>query len=152
MQVRGRLTLALVAAAMVSAAGCRNNVTNPSAAKTVFFMNITTDGSDDPQRLDMALKLAKFALEEKREVFIFFNVKGVHVPTTDFAADLKYKDEPPIQEQLAKLIEDGAVVHVCPICMKALGVEKDDLVEGASVTTRAKLFDQIGANTTAFTY
>eukprot|EP00913_Durusdinium_trenchii_P005695 g5313.t1 len=90
-------------------------------------------------RLDMAMKLAGFALEEKREVFIFFNVKGVHVPTKDFSADVKFKDNDPIKEQLAKLIERGAVVHVCPICMKGLGVEKDDIIDGAKVTTRSQL-------------
>ena len=45
--------------------------------KSIVLLNITTDGQDDPQRLDMAMKLAGFSLDEGRKVAIFFNVKGV---------------------------------------------------------------------------
>lgn len=132
--------------------GCQQQSTPTAPGNPVVFFNVTTDGSADMQRLDMAMKLAGFALDEKRNVFIFFNVKGVNVPTKSFSADKKFQDNKPIKDQLAKLIERGAKVHVCPICMKGLGVEKSDLVEGAEVTTRKALFDRIGPGTTVFTY
>lgn len=147
-----RLLIALlITTVALTSAGCQKNVSG-SSAKTVFFVNITIDGSDDPQRLDMALKLAGFALDEKRSVFIFFNVKGVHVPTKDFSSDTKFGKENPIKDQLAALIKRGAVVHVCPICMNGLDVDAKDLIDGAHVTTRPKLFAEIGANTSVFTY
>lgn len=152
MKTRVLFAVCIAGAMLTSLSSCQKAAVSGSTAKTVFFMNITGDGSDDLQRLDMAMKLAGFALDEKRDVFIFFNVKGVHVPTKKFSADVKFKDDKPIKEQLAGLIERGAVVHVCPICMKALGVDKDDIIEGASVTTRPKLFAEIGANTAVFTY
>lgn len=152
MNMRAIVFVGLAAAMLIPLTGCQKKNVSGSSAKTVFFLNVTRDGSDDPQRLDMAMKLAGFALDEKRDVFIFFNVKGVHVPSKSFSGDVKFKDNDPIKDQLAKLIERGAVVHVCPICMKALDVKEDNLIEGSSVTTRPNLFAEIGANTSVFTY
>ena len=78
--------------------------------------------------------------------------KGVHVPSKGIADDFAFAEEKPIKEQLAKLIERGAEMHVCPVCMKALEVSEADLVEGAQVTTRPKLFANIGADTAVFSY
>lgn len=144
--------------------GCENTSTSETVAadagsgssaddaESFVFFNITTDGTDDPQRLDMALKLAGFSLDEGRNVVLFFNVKGVHVPATTFADDFAFADEPPIKEQLNELIERGADAHVCPVCMNALGVSEGDIIEGAQVTTRPKLFATIGPNTAVFSY
>ena len=129
-------------------------VTGESASSTVL-VNVTSGVTGDkgrPQAVDMALKLAGFALDEGRTVALFFNVKGVHVPTRTLPNDLAFQDNLPIAKQLAKLIERGAEVHVCPICIKALGVESGDAMAGAQVTTRPKLFAHIGANTSVFTY
>ncbi|MEE3371831.1 MAG: DsrE family protein [Planctomycetota bacterium] len=130
------------------------SATGESSSSTVL-VNVTSAVEGDkgrPQAVDMALKLAGFALDEGRSVALFFNVKGVHVPTRKLPSDLAFQDNLPIAKQLAKLIERGAEVHVCPICMKALGVEAADVMEGAQVTTRPKLFAHIGANTAVFTY
>ena len=126
--------------------------TATSSSKDIVFFSITTDGSTDPQRLDMALKLAGFALDEKKTVFVFFNVKGVHVPAKTFPEDRKFQENATLKEQLQTLIDRGAVVHVCPICMKGLGVDKSQIIDGVQVTTRKELFARITGNTTVFTY
>ena len=140
----------------ITLTGCMQvtNTTVPedSEQESIVLLNITTDGQDDPQRLDMAMKLAGFSLDEGRTVAIFFNVKGVRVPSKGIADDFAFAEEKPIKEQLTELIERGAEVHVCPICMKPLEVSEADLVEGAQVTTRSKLFANIGADTAVFTY
>ena len=149
MNLTSRLLLSAFLLTLLAIAGCKSG---GDGSDPVVFFNVTVDGESDPQRLDMAMKLAGFSLDEKRKVVMFFNVKGVHVPSKKFPADRKYGDNKPIQEQLKALIKRGADVHVCPICMKALGVEKDDLIEGAKVTTRPSLFANIGGNTAVFTY
>ncbi|MEM7785843.1 MAG: DsrE family protein [Planctomycetota bacterium] len=116
------------------------------------FLSVVSDVNQDPQSVDMALKFAGFSLEENRNVILFFNVKGVHIPTQTMSDDTAFKDNEPIKKQLASLISKGAKVHVCPICMKALGVDASDLIEGAEVTTRPGLFSYIGSDTTVFTY
>lgn len=117
----------------------------------IFLLNITSSPIDDPHSVTMALQLAGHALDAGREVVLFFNVRAVMVPTTGLPDDLAFKAEP-IKKLLASLIERGAVVHVCPHCMHALGVEAKDLLPGAMVTDREKLFSKIGAETVVFSY
>jgi predicted peroxiredoxin len=115
-----------------------------------IFFNITS-GPDDPHPVTMALQLAGHALDDQRDVVLFFNVRGVDIPTVHLADTLSFGDRP-IKEMLAGLIERGAEVHVCPHCMAALGVEAADLIDGARVTTRDLLFAHLQGNTAVFTY
>ena len=138
-------------------AGCGNKTTtNLQAPKApsdaLVFINVTSDVAKKPQAIDMALKLGRFSLDEGRKVFYFFNVKAVHIPCKSLDAKLAFKGQDPIKQQLEKLIKDGAVVHVCPICMKALGVDKKDILAGSQVTTRSGLFAKIKSDTAVFTY
>jgi len=142
--------LGVLAFSMLYVAGCKPQPAKPGQA--TVLLNVTSDAEASPQSVDMAMKLAGFSLAEKRKVVMFFNVKGVKMPTKDFGDDFAFESNKPLKVQLSKLIDDGVEVHVCPICMKALGVEKGDLLEGAQETTRDKLFAHIGADTAVFTY
>ncbi len=113
-----------------SAPSVRVTSSASDAASTVFF-SVTSDANEDPQAVDMAMKLAGFSLEEGRHVVMFFNVKGVKIPSNALADDFAFQEDKPIKTQLADLIQRGVDVHVCPICMKALGVEESDLIDGA---------------------
>ena len=129
--------------------------TNSTAAReeeAVVLLSVSSDVNDNPQSVDMAMKFAGFALDENRKVVMFFSVKGVRIPTTSFADDLAFQEHEPIKKQLLDLIKRGADVHVCPVCMKALGIEAEDIIDGAQVTTRPKLFANIHGNTAVFTY
>lgn len=142
---------------LVLVAGCNNHQAGGSApaaasAPATVLLSVTSDATANPQSVDMAMKLAGFSVDEGRQVVMFFNVKGVLFPSQKTAADLAFKENEPLQKQLSKLIARGVDVHVCPICMKALGVEKSDLLAGAKVTTRPALFKHIGSGTAVFTY
>lgn len=153
--MRLRFGLSGILLLAVALAGCtQQGQMNRSAAesdgKTPIFFSITS-GPDDPHPVTMALQLAGHALDDQREVVLFFNVRGVNIPTVQLSDTLAFGDSP-IKEMLAGLIERGAEVHVCPHCMSALGVEATDLVEGARVTTRESLFAHLQGNTAVFTY
>lgn len=144
-------------ALMFTFAGCEQPSNGSSAtaaheANATVLISVTSDVNDNPQSIDMAMKLAGFSLDEGRDVAMFFNVKGVTIPTSDFDDGLAFDDNAPVKQQLTELIERGVDVHVCPICMKALDVEESDILEGAQVTTRPKLFAHIGGDTAVFTY
>lgn len=146
------LTMAVLA---LMTTGCPDNsggsvAVGPTGPAPVF-LNITCDPQADPQAMDMALKLAGFSLDEGRSVFLFFNVKGVKFPLKEFPADFAFGEDA-LLPQLSGLIERGATVHVCPICMKALGIEASQVMDGAEVTTRAGLFERIGPETAVFSY
>lgn len=144
----GRVVLAVAFVGIVSflgacaaeqkAGGCRGCASSGS----IVLLNVTS-GFEDARSVTMALQLAGHALDDGRQAVLFFNVRGVKVPTADYPADLSL---------LADLMRRGAEVHVCPACMKAHGVEPGDLIKGAQVTDRQKLFAKIGPNTVVFTY
>ena len=129
-------------------------VATPPASNeaAIVLLSVTSDANENPQSVDMAMKLAGFSLDEGRKVVMFFNVKGVTIPVDKFPDDFAFQANDPIKKQLMELIKRGVDVHVCPICMKALGVEGSDVLEGAKVTTRPSLFANIGASTAVFTY
>jgi predicted peroxiredoxin len=146
----------LIVLGLFLAIGCNQSGQEavPVATKTesqVMLFNMTSGATEDPHAVTMALQLAGHALDDGREVVLFFNVRGVNVPTTALPADLAFKDKP-IKQLLAQLIERGAEVHVCPHCLNALEVNADDLISGAVVTDRDKLFSKVGSNTVVFTY
>lgn len=151
-----RLTLVLTVFAAVILVGLAQCDKEPShepaePVSQVFFLNITSGAEEDVHAVTMALQLAGHALDDGRDVVLFFNVRGAGVPTVELPADLAFKDKP-IKELLTALIERGAEVHVCPHCMTALELEPGDLVEGALVTDREKLFSKVGMNTVVFSY
>ena len=122
-----------------------------TAEPQVMFFNIISGAEEDPHSVTMALQLAGHALDDGREVVLFFNVRGVGVPTKDLADDLAFHAEP-IKTLLHDLMQRGAAVHVCPHCMAALDVTEADLVPGAVVTDREMLFATLRSNTNVFTY
>jgi len=144
--------LMFVASVFVGCAqtGNAENQDTDSANATPILFNITS-GPDDPHPVTMALQLAGHALDDGRSVLLFFNVRGVRIPTTQLSDTLAFGDRP-IKEMLVDLMARGAEVQVCPHCMAALGVEETDLIPGAVVTNRDLLFSHLHGNTAVFSY
>lgn len=90
-----------------------------------LFINLTTD---DPHRANMGITFGKNQLERGHPLTIFLNDKGVFIGAKANAATF---DEH--QEKLAAMIDKGALVLVCPMCMKHYGVAEADLISGAQV-------------------
>jgi predicted peroxiredoxin len=119
-------------------------------AKSTVLLNVIS-GREDPHPVTMALQLAGHALDDGRNVVLFFNVKGVSIPQRSLPATLAYHDQP-IKSLLSDLVDRGATVLVCPACMQAEGVSADDLIDGAETASRAKVFDPLDAHAVVFTY
>ena len=137
--------------------GCQTNVeqSNPSVRDRdtkVAVISLTSDPLTDPQSVNMGLIFAGFCLDEGYEVAIFFNVKGVTLPTTSFDTAYNYQEHAPMIQQLQTLKSRGAELHVCPVCMKDLSITAEDIIDDAFVTDKPKLFKQLGSDTMVFTY
>ena len=153
-----KLLTILAAAVLATGLGCTtieqsqpNVVAEASSGPPVMFLNITSGAEDDPHSVTMALQLAGYALDDGRDVVLFFNVRGVDVPTIDLPGDVAFEDRP-IRELLIELLDRGAEAHVCPHCMEAMDIEVDDLIPGAFVADREKLFGKPGSNIVVFSY
>ena len=120
--------------------------------KKIALISITSDPKADPQSVNMGLTFAGFCVDEGYDVAIFFNVKGVTLPTTSFDEEFKYLEHSPMVAQVKKLKERGVELHVCPVCMGDLKIEKGQIIEEAFVTSKPKLFAKLGSDTMVFTY
>jgi predicted peroxiredoxin len=119
--------------------------------KPCIVFNITS-GKDDLHALTMALQLAGHALDDGREVVLFMNVRATELARKDASPTLAFRENPPLQTMLKKLMERGAKMLVCPHCMKVQGVEPADLLPGAEVASRETLFGNLGPNAHVFSY
>jgi sulfur relay (sulfurtransferase) complex TusBCD TusD component (DsrE family) len=90
-----------------------------------LFVNLTTN---DTHRANMAITFGKSQLERGHPLTIFLNDKGVFIGSK--AKSAKFKGQ---QKMLGELLGKGAVVLVCPMCMKHYKVKESDLLPGLKV-------------------
>lgn len=121
-----------------------------SCGRRPLLVNIT-EGPDDAHEVTMALQLAGHALDQGRTVALFFNIEGVHVPTRSLDATLSHGDKP-IKQMLVEAMSRGAVVLVCPHCMKAENITQANLIDGAKMATADSLFGHVDRGAAVFTY
>jgi sulfur relay (sulfurtransferase) complex TusBCD TusD component (DsrE family) len=96
-----------------------------AGATDPLFVNLT---SADAHRANMGLAFGKNQLERGHPLTIFLNDKAVFIGSKAKASE--YADH---QKMLAELIGKGALVLVCPMCMKHYGVNESDLLPGLKV-------------------
>jgi predicted peroxiredoxin len=120
-------------------------------AAKAFVLNLTT-GKEDLHKAWMGLALAEHALDDGRQVTVFLNVHAPALASKKEGAALKFGDKLPMDKMLEKLLGRGATVLVCPACMEAMGVAESDLIQGAQLADREKLFSRLGPNTAVFSY
>jgi sulfur relay (sulfurtransferase) complex TusBCD TusD component (DsrE family) len=103
------------------------NVAAPAFAGDTdpLFVNLTTD---DVHRASMAISFGKNQLERGHPLTIFLNDKGVFLGSK--AKSSKFKGQ---QKMLGEIQGKGAVVLVCPMCMKHYKVKESDLLPGLKV-------------------
>lgn len=87
-----------------------------------LFINLTTD---DPHSANMAIAFGKNQMERGHPLTIFLNDRGVMVG--DRGNSERFARH---QETLAELIEQGADVLICMMCMRHFGVAQEDLMDG----------------------
>lgn len=116
--VLSSLLLGCVAPALV--------VTPTAGGADPLFINMTTD---DPHRANMALSFGMKQLDLGHPLTVFLNDKGVFVGTTVNAEQFAEQ-----QMTITTLLEKGAVVYICPMCMQHYGVNEADLLPGILVS------------------
>ncbi len=90
-----------------------------------LFVNLTTDNS---HRANMVISFGENQLGRGHPLTIFLNDKGVFIASKS-GAD-KFGGQ---QKMLGEILGKGAVVLVCPMCMKHYRVTESDLLPGLKV-------------------
>jgi len=92
-----------------------------------LFINLITD---NPHRATMGVYFGKEQFDRGHPLTIFLNDKGVLVGSK--AKSAKFSDH---QKVLAELINKGAAVHICSMCMSAYGVKEKDILPGIKISS-----------------
>lgn len=90
-----------------------------------LFVNLTTD---DPHRANMGISFGKNQLERGHPLTIFLNDKGVLIGSQENAAPFAEH-----QKMLGELLDKGATVFICAMCMEHYGVKEADLLSGLQI-------------------
>jgi sulfur relay (sulfurtransferase) complex TusBCD TusD component (DsrE family) len=96
-----------------------------SAANDPLFINLSTD---EPGRASMAINFGKHHSFAGHPLTIFLNDKAVMMGVK--AGSTKFADQ---QQALSGLISSGALVIMCPICLKQAGYMESDLIAGVKL-------------------
>lgn len=98
-----------------------------AAPPAPLFVNMT---SDESHRANMAIGFGRNQLLRGHGLTVFLNDRGVRVASKQHTAAFSEH-----QKMLAELVEKGATILVCPMCMKQYGVKTADLLPGLRVST-----------------
>ncbi len=93
-----------------------------SGANAPLFVNLI---SDEPHRAIMGLGFGGAQLERGHPLTLFLNDRAVVLASKTNAA--KFPEQ---QKMLAGLVDKGATVLVCPMCLKHYGLSQADLLPG----------------------
>jgi sulfur relay (sulfurtransferase) complex TusBCD TusD component (DsrE family) len=90
-----------------------------------LFINLSTD---DLGRASMAITFGKHHSANGHPLTIFLNDKAVMMGVK--AGSAKFADQ---QQALSEVISSGALVIMCPICLKQAGFSEADLLSGVKL-------------------
>jgi copper chaperone CopZ/predicted peroxiredoxin len=119
------------------------------AAKRGVLVNITR-GENDLHAVSMAVALAQRTLDDGRRCAVFLNVAAPVFAAKDLSEEVKYADFPPVKEMLAQFVADGGQLYVCEHCAHVCRLEKDDLIEGVTLSRQTELFAEIDRDMAVF--
>lgn len=139
----------LIAGMIMLASGCigvdnSENIVEPDPS---LMVNLTSDATLDAHSSMMGLNLALNMAKNEMPVTVFANVKGVKLfdPANDSIAG-------PLLAVLDEIMEEGGQVMACPMCMEAVGIEKDWLPKGVQTSSPEKMAELVGEGPAVFTY
>jgi len=151
--MRSTWLVMMTLAALVAVGYTTLGSAEPQVGQTppTVLLNVTS-GDEDLLAVTTAFHVAEHSLARGRTAVLFFNVRGPVIASKRLPETTKLGGDPPIRQQLAELIRKGAKVYVCPYCVKAAGLRKEDLVAGVELATPEKIFDHVHANSVVFSY
>jgi predicted peroxiredoxin len=110
----------------------------PESKTDGAFIHISK-GSADTHAVLMALMLAdKFSTSN--DVLVFFDRDGIEMVTRE-APNLEMDPFDSSDDIFKRLVELNVTILACPACMKAAGVETENLREGVQVAEKEQFFD-----------
>lgn len=116
-----------------------------------LLINLTT-AQDNADKTTVAFVVANAGVAAEQEVTIFLNVEAVRLATPGYADDITSPGFKPLKELLATFVEHGGKLWVCPPCFNARGLDKDNLIAGATFAGGAAVVELLGQGAASLSY
>lgn len=113
---------------------------------------LITCGLDD-ERSSVAWSVANGGIASGLELTVFLASSGVDWARKGAAAKARPNPlDPPMQDMIQNLLNNGGSIYVCPPCAEVRGMTQDDLIEGATLSGSGAMHEPIkqGAATLCF--
>lgn len=111
-----------------------------ASAADSLFVNVT---SSDNIKGPMAIMFANKGLKKGLKMTVFLNTEGVKLAVKGFNPPTNAATGKNTHEMLQMFMKNGGTVLVCPMCLKAQGYDKSDLIDGVKITDENVTFDTI---------
>jgi predicted peroxiredoxin len=120
--------------------------------KKKVVINLTT-GHEDADLVTVAFLTGTAALEQGRDVVMFCTKEAVRLGLPGYAEAIESAGAPPVERLFGQFREKGGQLFVCPICFDARRLDKDQLVDNATLAGATPLWQWIGdQDATVFSY
>jgi predicted peroxiredoxin len=115
-------------------------------------INLAT-GLEDPERVMVAFLVGGAAAEQGRPVAMFLTKEAVRLAASGHAQGVACDGCPPLERLFEQFADNGGELLVCPICVKAKGIDEESFAANARVAGASPLWEWIGDEAaTVFSY
>lgn len=115
-------------------------------------INLAT-GLEDPERVMVAFLVGGAAAEQGRPVAMFLTKEAVRLAVSGHAQGVACDGCPPLERLFEQFADNGGELLVCPICVKAKGIDEESFAANARVAGATPLWEWIGGEAaTVFSY
>jgi predicted peroxiredoxin len=116
-----------------------------------LLINLTT-AKDNVDKTVVAFVVANAGVAAGQEVVIFLNIEAVRLALKGYADDIESPGFKPLRELLATFTSNGGKLWVCPPCFNARGLDKDQLIAGASFAGGAPVVEFLSQGAASLSY
>ena len=128
----------LITAGAIAGFTLKNTTGENVQKKDGIFLHVSS-GFDNPQKAAMALTLAT-KYTDSHDVMLFFDIKGVELVKKD-SRNINMEHYDTSFDAIQHLLDNGAQIAACPMCLKKAGISEDQLIEGVQVAQKDMFFD-----------
>ncbi|HXD53702.1 MAG TPA: DsrE family protein [Solirubrobacteraceae bacterium] len=122
------------------------------AEDSKVVVNLAT-GHEDADRVTVAFLVATAALEKGRPVAMFATKEAVRLGVPGYGEAIEAAGAPPVERLLGQFTSLGGELMLCPICVDARRLDRENLIEGAKIGGATALWEWIGEGAaTVFSY
>lgn len=118
---------------------------------TKLLINLMT-AKDNPDKTVVAFVVANAGVAAGQEVTIFLSVEGVRLVIPGYADDITSAGFKPLKELLAEFMGNGGKIWICPPCFNARGLDKDNIIPGATFAGGAAVVGLLAEGAASLSY